>query len=133
MSRKAKGSNAERELLHMFWKNKWYCVRVAGSGSMVYPSPDILASNGLRRLAIECKATKEQKKYFSEKEINDLVEFSKGFRAEPWIAIKIDKEQWYFMSVEDMNQAKNNNFSISLEDLKRKGLIFDELIEVNSP
>ena len=53
---KKKGINAERELIHMFWAEKWAAIRVAGSGSSKYPSPDILAGNNLRKLAIECKA-----------------------------------------------------------------------------
>ena len=69
MSLKSKGINAERELVHMFWSKNWACLRIAGSGSSRYPSPDVLVSNKLRRLAIECKITKEQKKYFERKEI----------------------------------------------------------------
>ena len=65
MSLKSKGINGERELIHKFWNtNSWAAVRVAGSGSMKYPSADILASNKLRKLAIECKVIKEHKKYF---------------------------------------------------------------------
>ena len=64
MSFKSKGINGERELVHMFWNRGWACLRIAGSGSSKYPSPDILAGNKLRKLAIECKITKDQKKYF---------------------------------------------------------------------
>jgi Holliday junction resolvase len=53
---KIKGSNAERELLRMFWASSWACIRSAGSGSMHFPSPDLLAANKIRRLAIEVKA-----------------------------------------------------------------------------
>ena len=53
MSRKSKGINAERDLIHKFWgTGKWSAVRIAGSGSMKYPSADILATNKLRTLAI---------------------------------------------------------------------------------
>ena len=45
MSLKSKGINAERELIHKFWGVGWGAVRVAGSGSMRYPSSDILAAN----------------------------------------------------------------------------------------
>ena len=38
MSLKSKGSNAERQLLHMFWDAGWACLRSAGSGSMNHPS-----------------------------------------------------------------------------------------------
>ena len=53
MSRKSKGINAERSLIHKFWAHNWAAIRVAGSGSSKYPSPDVLAGNNLRKLAIE--------------------------------------------------------------------------------
>ena len=76
MSHKSKGINGERELVHRFWANKWVALRVAGSGSCRYPSPDILASNSLRKVAIEAKITKDNYKHFSSEEILDLKEFS---------------------------------------------------------
>ena len=59
MSTKSKGINAERQLIHMFWSVKWTACRIAGSGSSKYPSPDIIAANRARKLAIEAKITKE--------------------------------------------------------------------------
>lgn len=46
MSHKSKGINAEREIIHLFWSMPgWTACRVAGSGSMKYPSPDVIAGN----------------------------------------------------------------------------------------
>ena len=57
MGSKKKGTRAERELIHMFFKSEpWASVRVAGSGSMPFPCPDLVAGNGKRVLAIECKS-----------------------------------------------------------------------------
>jgi len=50
---KAKGSKGERELIKFFNESGWVAIRSAGSGSSQYPSPDILAGNAMRRLAIE--------------------------------------------------------------------------------
>ena len=58
MSTKSKGSNAERELIHMFWSKGFAAIRSAGSGSMKYPSPDLLVAKNNKILAIECKITK---------------------------------------------------------------------------
>ena len=55
---KRKGTNAERDLIKLFWSVGWAAVRVAGSGSMQFPSPDLLVGNKIRRLAIEVKTTK---------------------------------------------------------------------------
>ncbi len=48
--RKSKGSAAERELIHKFWANSWGAIRVAGSGSSQFPSPDILVGSKIERL-----------------------------------------------------------------------------------
>ena len=111
MSRKAKGINAERDLVHKFWSSGWAAIRIAGSGSSKYPSPDLLAGNNIRKLAIECKVTKEHTKYYSFDEINELKEFSQIFGAEPWLAIKFGRFDWYFLSVEDLKSANKSYYA----------------------
>ena len=129
MSLKSKGINAERELIHKFWGTGiWSAVRVAGSGSMKYPSADILAANKLRRLAIECKITKEQKKYFGEKEIDSLKKFAGVFGAEPWIAVKFKGHEWLFISLDNLSKT-NKGYVIDSESVKSRGLLFEEIIE----
>lgn len=64
MNTKAKGSKGERFLLTKFWENGWACLRTAGSGSMSFPAPDLIAGNKIRRVAVECKVTKDESKYF---------------------------------------------------------------------
>jgi len=127
MSHKSKGINAERELIHAFWKNSWSAIRVAGSGSSKYPCPDVLAGNGARRIAIECKASKDSVKYLTAKEVAELKEFSEIFGAEPWIGMRFDDMKWYFLSLEDL-KASGASFSVSVELAKKKGLLFEQLI-----
>src|SRR3989338_2995739 len=105
MSRKSKGINAERDLIHKFWGNNWAAVRVAGSGSMKYPSADILATNKLRKLAIECKTSKEPWKYVEKADIGQLKTFAELFNAEPWLAVKFDKKEWLFMALDDLDET----------------------------
>jgi len=127
MGLKSKGINAERELIHRFWNTEsWAAIRVAGSGSMKYPSADVLASNKLRRLAIECKVTKEGKKYFKKKEIVDLKKFAYIFGAEPWVAIKFKGHDWNFISLDDLIET-NKGFIVDVEKIKSKGLLFEEI------
>jgi Holliday junction resolvase len=128
MSLKSKGINAERELIHLFWGNGWTAVRVAGSGNTKYPSPDVLASNAVRRLAIEAKVTKDKYKHFPKDEIEQLREFSQKSGAEPWIAVKFKGNSWFFLSLEDL-QETGAHYSIPLELAKRRGLAFSELIK----
>ena len=124
---KQKGLNAERELIHLFWSNEWAALRVAGSGSTKYPSPDIVAANISRKLAIEAKVTKETKKYFTKEDINQLEEFSKKFGAEAWLAVKFPNSGWFFLPPAEIDSTKKG-FVFSLDKAKTKGLSFKELI-----
>ncbi len=126
---KIKGTRAERELIRMFWASGWAAIRSAGSGSMHYPSPDILAGNKIRILATEVKSTKDDKKYFSEEDKKELINFSEYFGAEPWIAIKF-QNKWVFVNPEDLGKTKEN-YVFSVEDIERKGIGFEELINFN--
>jgi holliday junction resolvase Hjr len=128
MSRKSKGINAERDLIHKFWGNNWAAIRVAGSGSSSFPSPDLLAGNRIRKMAIECKVTKEDKKYFSMEDIEQLKTFSDLFGAEPWIAVKFGKESWFFINLEDLEKTPQG-FMISVAIARNKGLLFEEIVK----
>ncbi len=129
MSRKSKGINAERDLIHKFWgREGWAAVRIAGSGSMRYPSADIIATNKLRKLAIECKTSREPSKYIQKEEIKQLQEFASYFNAEPWIGVKFDKAEWLFLSIPDI-EATENAFVITKESAQQKGLLFEEIIK----
>ena len=123
---KVKGSNAERELIRLFWSKNWAAARIAGSGSMHYPSPDILAGNTIRRLAIEVKFTKQNKKYFSKQDVKQLLNFSQYFGAEPWFAIKF-KTDWLFFNPEDLDTTKT---SFVADSSSMKGLTFEETVGI---
>ena len=127
LNRKAKGTRGENELVKFFNENNWACLRVAGSGSGRYPSPDILAANAIRRLAIECKVTKDQKKYFTGLEIEQLRTFSQKFGAESWVGVKFAGEQWYFLMLEDLKDT-GSMFMVDLGLAKLRGLNKEELV-----
>jgi len=124
---KRKGINAERELIHLFWSAGWAAVRVAGSGSSKYPSPDILASNNFRKVSIECKVCNSDKKYFLDQEIDQLKEFSDLFCSETWGSIRFLGEPWLFLNVEDLEKT-NKGFVASVHVAKSRGLLFDEFV-----
>lgn len=128
MSSKKKGTRAERELFHMLWDSGWATLRSAGSGSTPKPSPDLITGNNDRILAIECKSIKGTKKYFDNKEINELLQFSKIFGAEPWLAVRFDKNGWFFITPEDLELSKGGNLAISLKVALKKGLKLNEVI-----
>lgn len=125
---KAKGTKAERELIDLFWQNGYAAVRAAGSGSTRHPCPDIIASDGIRKIAIECKSIKGLTKYLSNEDIKQLLDFSQAFGSESWIGIRFDVLKWYFLSVEDLDKTKGG-YVISIEKARRIGMLFEELIK----
>ena len=126
MSLKSRGINAERDLVHRFWAIGWACIRVAGSGSSKYPSPDLIAGNNLRKFVIETKTSSGSIQYFSKKEISELIDFASRFGAESWVAIKFKGLNWFFLSLEDLVET-NKSFAASRVLCERRGLSFDEL------
>jgi len=128
MSRKSKGINAERDLVHRFNQAGWVSARIAGSGSSKYPSPDVIAGNNLKRVVIECKTTKSESKYLTKKEVEELKIFADTFGAEPWIAVRFSKEDWFFLNIEDL-KFTGKHYCITLSDARLKGILFEELIK----
>ena len=128
MSVKQKGTKAERELLHMFWAKNFATIRSAGSGSMKYPGPDLIASNKSRVLAIECKSTKKNKQYLDEHDIRQLKDFCSTFGAEPWFAVRFARKDWLFLSIEDIEKTENG-YVIDAKVAERRGLLLEELIK----
>ncbi|MEM4714343.1 MAG: Holliday junction resolvase Hjc [Candidatus Nanoarchaeia archaeon] len=112
-----KGSNAERELVTLLWGRNFAAIRAAGSGVSRFYSPDVLASNGSKILAIECKSTKHKYQYFEPQQIDDLLKFAKLFGAEPWLAVKFSGE-WKFFKPEDLKKTQNF-YVITKEDKSR--------------
>ena len=127
MSVKRKGTNAERELIHLLWSKGFPAVRIAGSGSSKYPSPDIIAGKLGRILAIECKSVKSSSKYIPKNEIAQLLEFAQGIGSEAWIGVRFAKKEWHFLAIEDMIQTEKS-YAITHELIKQKGLLLDEIL-----
>jgi Holliday junction resolvase len=127
MNTKAKGTNAERELLHMFWNADFACFRAAGSGSMKYPCPDLIAGNNIRKLAIEVKNPGKDYQHLDQKEVLELQAFAQLFGAESWVAVRF--KEWYFLTLEDINKTAGN-YSITKDIAQRKGLSFADLVNL---
>lgn len=125
---KRKGSNAERELVHMLHDKGWAAMRAAGSGCTTLPSPDVVAGNTERYLAIECKSIKNNSQYFPEDEIEQLRTFAEAFGAEPWIGIRFDFLKWFFVHLDDVKKGKGKLYVITLEHAQKEGKSFEELV-----
>ncbi|MBI5390150.1 Holliday junction resolvase [Candidatus Woesearchaeota archaeon] len=127
MSLKSKGIAGERELVHLFNNHGWVCIRTAGSGSMKYPAPDLLAGNNLRKTAIECKTSRSDAVYIEKQAIADLKYFATTFGAEAWIAVRFLGKPWHFLSLEDLHETEKN-LAVSITLAQQKGLLFEEFV-----
>ncbi|MFH1850552.1 MAG: Holliday junction resolvase Hjc [archaeon] len=128
MSMKSRGTDAERELLRKIWSTGTYAaMRSPGSGSTTFPSPDIILGSRERKIVLECKVTKDSRKYFTKAEIAQLKEFAEKFGAEAYVAIKFLGEGWYFMSLDDLKET-TKEYVASVDMVKRTGMILDELL-----
>jgi Holliday junction resolvase len=124
---KAKGSNAERQLVAMFWEKSYAAIRVAGSGSSRFPCPDVLASNGRKTFAVEAKATKTDYQYFRKDQIEQLINFSQVFNAEPILAVKFSAK-CYFFYLTNLSITKKGEYVVKKKDAEEIGISFQELI-----
>ncbi len=123
---KKKGINAERDLIHAFWAREWTACRVAGSGSMRYPGPDIIAIKQGKSLAIECKITKNTTKYLKKEEIEALKEYSQKSGSTALIAVKFPKQEWAFLEPEKLEETESH-YMIKAEKAKEKGKQIDQI------
>ncbi len=102
---------------------------MAGSGSMPFPCPDLLAGKKGRALAIECKSGKNTR-YITKEQMNELTTFSRGFGAESWVGIRFNNEDWYFLKPQQLGKSRTGkNFFISRDLASEKGTTFKELIQ----
>lgn len=128
MSNKAKGSKAERELFKMFIENNYRAVRVAGSGTMVNADCDLLAGKVGEKYAIEAKSTKSPNKYISKEQIENFLIFSEIFQLTPVIAIRFNREGWFFISPSQLEDS-GKNLVITLERARAVGKRFSQFFK----
>ncbi|PIO00614.1 Holliday junction resolvase [archaeon CG10_big_fil_rev_8_21_14_0_10_43_11] len=93
---KRKGSIYERELLAQFHERGFSGVRVAGSGSSQFPSPDLVVGKDARVFAVEVKATRKKSVYVANEQLTQLMLFAKNFGCTPLIGVKFIGFGWRF-------------------------------------
>lgn len=129
MGGKIKGSNAERELVSMFWEANWAAIRVAGSGMQKWPAPDVIASNGEKTFVVECKSTKKPQQYLRKEQMEQLKEFARVFKATPLVGVKFSTS-WHFFSPEDLEATPSGEFVANEDLIAQKGKKFDDLLKL---
>lgn len=126
---KHKGSNAERELLHIFFANGWAAARVTGSGSTRELSCDLIAGKvGRRGYAIEAKSSKKNRIYITKAQIEDFVLFSSIIGLNPVLALRFNYEGWLFISPSQLEDT-GKYWVASLDKAKAEGKKFGQFFE----
>ena len=128
MSNKSKGSKAERELFKIFIEHNYRAARVAGSGTMENADCDLIAGKINQKYAIEAKSTKSLNKYISKQQIENFLVFSEIFQLTPVIAIRFNREGWFFLSPNQLEDS-GKNFGISLKKAKEVGKRFSQFFK----
>lgn len=128
MSKYEKGASAERELIDMFYESGFGALRVAGSGASKHPSPDVLASNGNKTFAIECKSVRSDTVYIPYSDVAQLVTFSQKFGAVPYVGVRFEKKDWIFLDIAKIKTTKGKNFKVSKSFAYKDGKRFEELV-----
>lgn len=100
-------------------------MRVAGSGMMENTACDLIAGKPGKKFCIEVKSCKKPYKYITKKQIEDFIIFSEMFGLKPMIAVRFNREGWFFINPRNLEDA-GKNFVISLDLARKKGKRFGQ-------
>jgi len=124
-----KGSRRERELVNKLDDHGFAVMKAPASGSATERDlPDVLAGNGEDFYAFEAKASSGKPIYLDQEEVKSLCYFSKAFGAKPRIAVRFDREDWYFFDPEDCYRTDGGNYRVKKETALADGVDFHELV-----
>ena len=128
MSANRKGDRRERELVNLLDEAGFAVMRAPASGSATERDlPDVLAGNGERFFAIEAKSSSGDPIYLDGGEVESLLFFSRNFGAKARVAVRFDREYWYFFHPGDLYTTDGGNYRVKLETALRDGADLAEL------
>ena len=129
MSANRKGDRRERELVNQLDAAGFAVMRAPASGSATERDlPDVLAGDDGRFYAIEAKSSSGDPIYLSGEEVEALVYFAQNFGAKARIAVRFDREDWYFFHPGDLYTTDGGNYRVKKETALADGTDFDELV-----
>ena len=125
----AKGDRRERELVNRLDESGFAVMRAPASGAATDRElPDVLAGNAESFYAIEAKSSGGDPIYLTGEEVEALVYFSRNFGAKPRIAVRFDREDWYFFHPGDLYTTDGGNYRVKQETAVAEGTDFAELV-----
>ncbi|WP_435334155.1 Holliday junction resolvase Hjc [Haloarchaeobius sp. TZWWS8] len=129
MSSNRKGDRRERELVNKLDEAGFAVMRAPASGSATERElPDVLAGNGDVFYAIEAKASAKRPIYLSGEEVEALLFFAQNFGAKARIAVRFDREDWYFFHPADLHVTDGGNYRVKKETALEEGTDFEEFV-----
>lgn len=124
-----KGSRRERELVNKLDDNGFAVMKAPASGSATERDlPDVLAGNGEDFYAFEVKASSGDPIYLDQEEVEGLCYFATALGVKPRIAVRFDRQDWYFFDPEDCYRTDGGNYRVKKETALAKGTDFLELV-----
>lgn len=112
----------------MFCENSWRAARVAGSGIADESPCDLIAGKQRKKYCIEVKSCKKKKKYLDKNQIEDFLIFSQIFGLKPIIALRFNREGWFFINPKNLEKTKKE-LAVDLELARKKGKRFGQAFE----
>jgi len=129
MSANRKGDRRERELVNQLDAAGFAVMRAPASGSATDRElPDVLAGDDGRFYAIEAKSSSGDPIYLSGEEVEALIYFAQNFGAKARIAVRFDREDWYFFHPGDLYTTDGGNYRVKKETALADGTDFEELV-----
>ena len=129
MSANRKGDRRERELVNELDAAGFAVMRAPASGSATERDlPDVLAGDGDRFYAIEAKSSAGDPIYLSGEEVESLIYFARNFGAKALIAVRFDREDWYFFHPGDLHVTDGGNYRVKKETALADGEDLDALV-----
>ncbi|MEF8828828.1 MAG: Holliday junction resolvase Hjc [Haloarcula sp.] len=125
----AKGDRRERELVNALDEAGFAVMRAPASGSATERElPDVLSGDGETFYAIEAKSSAGDPIYLTGEEVEALLFFARNFGAKPRIAVRFDREDWYFFHPADLHTTDGGNYRVKKEKALSDGTDFDEFV-----
>jgi Holliday junction resolvase len=129
MSASRKGNRRERELVNALDEEGFAVMRAPASGAATERElPDVLAGDGDDFYAIEAKSSSGRPIYLEGEEVENLVFFARNFGAKPRIAVRFDREDWYFFHPGDCYTTDKGSYRVKKETALADGVDFAELV-----
>ena len=129
MSASRKGNRRERELVNALDEAGFAVMRAPASGAATERElPDVLAGNGDDFYAIEAKSSSGRPIYLEGEEVENLVYFARNFGAKARIAVRFDREDWFFFHPGDLYTTDKGSYRVKKETALADGTDFDELV-----